>query len=402
MIDYPLRIAFIDNILEPDKPGRSGMSDTIWDMAGALVAQGHEPHIIGSYQTTAFPDQRVQVHHFPTPPIGYRNIVGQTWMLKRAAAVSRHIQPDIIHARDYYATAVFTKLGVRTPLVLTVPGNIFKRIREGHGYEWYFTQVLKWAARVSVRHCARVIATSREMKQWWEWTGSIPERTPWIPLGVNVQRFQRVEHARERLSLSHNGPLLLYVGRFSREKGLLDFVAALGIIQELLIAQNARVILIGRGPQEDEIRKVIAAEGLESIVQLLPWAHQDELSTWYSAADVLVMPSWNEPFGKVMIEAMACGTPVVSAITEGAQDHIQEGSNGFLFPPHDVAQLANLVRRCVTHRQELSRMGQQAHAYVQEHLSWTHIAQRIVDEVYAPILFQTSTQRFAVKSMYKQ
>ena len=164
MTDKQLNIAFVDYVLEPDKPGRSGLSDIVWDMASELVNQGHEAHVVGSYHTTTYPDARVTVHNFPTPPIGYRNIAGQLWIIKRAADIVRHLQPDVVHAPEYLSTAVLSALGVRTPLVMTVPGNIYHRIKYGHSFEWWYVQVLKLAARRSARHCANIIAISQEMK----------------------------------------------------------------------------------------------------------------------------------------------------------------------------------------------------------------------------------------------
>ena len=119
-----LRVCFIDYVLEPDKPGRSGLSDIVWDMASELANQGHEVHIVASYHSEVFPDPRINVHSFPTPVMGYRNVVGNALLLMRAARVTKALRPDIVHAPEYVSIAVFHALGVMAPLVFTVPGNI--------------------------------------------------------------------------------------------------------------------------------------------------------------------------------------------------------------------------------------------------------------------------------------
>lgn len=91
-MSHKLRVAFIDYVLEPDKPGRSGLSDFVWDMASELVRQGHEVYIIASYHSDKYPDPNVKVHNFPTPPIGYRNIIGQLLIIKHAADIVRQLQ----------------------------------------------------------------------------------------------------------------------------------------------------------------------------------------------------------------------------------------------------------------------------------------------------------------------
>jgi glycosyltransferase involved in cell wall biosynthesis len=390
-----LKVAFVDYVVDPRQPGRSGLSDVVWDMAGELARQGHEAHVVASYHTTDYPDPRVVVHNFPTPPIGYRNIVGQVWILNRAAACLRRIQPDIVHAPEYLSTALFARLGLPAPLVLTVPGNIFQRERAGHGYDWHFVQVLKWAARTSARRCSSVIAISQEMKSWWEWTGSPPERTPWIPYGVSPERFQYQAGARARLGLPCDRPLLLYVGRFSKEKGLLDLLDALHRARGLAGAAAPQVLLVGSGPQEAEIREHVAALGLEPIVKVRGWVAQGDLKWWYSAADALLMPSWNEPLGRVMLEAMSCGTPVIASATEGPNDHIRDAQTGFLFPPRDVARLAEILGQIAEQPALLRQMRAPTLAYAQANLIWPKIVERIVDEVYLPIVGARACQNGA-------
>lgn len=381
-----LRIAFVDYVVDPKHPGLTGLSDVVWDMASELINQGHEVHVVASYHTNYYPDPRVIMHNFPTPPIGYRNIVGQLMILKRAATYLKQIDPDIIHTPEYVSTAVFATLGIKAPLVLTVPGNIFHRIRQGHGYDWHFVQVLKWAARISARQCASVIAISQEMKYWWERTGSAPERTPWIPYGVNPTRFSPQVGARAHLKISDDQLLLLYVGRFSREKGLLDLLDAIHQIQDRVSNDALQIVLVGDGPQEAEMRQRIQDLQLESIVQIRGWVLQDELKWWYSAADALIMPSWNEPLGRVMLEAMLCGTPVIASATEGPNDHIRHSATGFLFPPHDIGRLAGILEHVVNQDDVLKNMRAATFEYAKQSLVWPKIVERIVKEVYTPII----------------
>jgi glycosyltransferase involved in cell wall biosynthesis len=384
--EKPLRVAFVDYVLEPEKPGRSGLSDIVWDMAGELANQGHEAHVIASYHTTTYPDPRVVVHNFPTPPIGYRNILGQLWILRRAARIASELRPDIIHAPEYVSTAVFVALGVPAPLVLTVPGNVFHRIQHGHSYEWHYLEILKWAARVSARRCARVISVSQEMKRWWERTGSSPERTPWIPYGVNQHRFRQVPDARERLGIAHNCVLLLYVGRFAKEKGLFDLLESCSSIRDLLKPGEVQIVLVGKGPQADEMQRRIDAENLNQVVQIRPWIAQDELSTWYSAADALLLPSHSEAFSRTILEAMICGTLVIGSRITGTEDHIRDGVNGLLFPPGDTQALADILADVVRCPDRLRDMRMASLAYAQEHLTLDHIMRRIIREVYMPIV----------------
>jgi glycosyltransferase involved in cell wall biosynthesis len=382
----PLKIAIIDYVLEPDKPGRNGLSDLVWDMASELVNQGHEPHIIASYHSDCYPDERVTVHNFQTPPIGYRNVLGHFWILKRATDIIRKLNPDLIHSPEYISTAVLAILRIKTPIVLTVPGSIYQKIHDDHGYEWYYAQILKLAARISARRCDRIIATSVDMKQWWEWTGSKPEKTPYIPLGVNTKRFYYHKDARETLGIDKDTILLLYAGRFSKEKGLLDLVEALIKCKSYFSQRDIRVVLIGKGPQLKEIEQRINKNNVNSILHIKKWVDKEEMPIWYSAADAFLLPSYSESISRTIPEAMMCGTPVIGTKITGSVDHIRDGENGFLFEKHNPESLGMIFQRIINNEINLNSMRQTTLTYAQENFPYSHIISRIVNEVYFPII----------------
>lgn len=381
-----MKIAFIDYVLEPDKPGRSGLSDIVWDMASELVNQGYESHIIASYHTDEFPDPRISVHNFPTPPIGYRNLIGQLWILHRASCVCKLLKPDLIHAPEYVSTAVLAALNVKIPSVLTVPGNIFHRVQYGHNYEWYYVQFLKWAAITSTRKCVKVIAVSQQMKIWWQKTGSRPENTLYIPLGINAERFHPFPDAKRKLGFRDDQQVYVYAGRFSYEKGISDLILAIALIKKIIEEADAVFYLIGGGPLIREINQQIQKYGLSERVLHKQWIKQEDLSVWYSAADALLLPSYSEGFSRIIPEAMSCGTPVIGTKITGTEDHIRNGINGFLFPPHDVSGLTRILESCVLNPHVIRGMRSSTQDYAQKNFRWSEIVARIVDEVYRPIL----------------
>ncbi len=385
MGDRKLRVALVDYVLEPDKPGVTGLSDIVWDMASELINQGHDVHIVASYHTDRIPDERVTLHNFKTPPIGYRNIVGQLWILKRAANVVRRISPDVVHAPEYVSTAVMANLGVKSPIVLTVPGNIFHKlsIPGGSGYEWYFAQILKWAARTSARKSSAVIAISTEMKMWWERTGSPPARTPMIPLGVNVDKIHRVENSRQTLGLDSR-QCFLYVGRFSIEKGVMDLIEAIGLLPTQA-KSNLQFIFIGKGPLQSQMELAIAKYRLQSTVRIIPWISKQELLKWYSGVDYLILPSRSEGLSRVLLEAMVCGLPVVGSRVSGTSDHVVNNVTGYLFAPGNAQELTAILTM-ISHDRSLGhRMRNSTMHYAAQELTWPHLVSRIVDTVYIPL-----------------
>lgn len=382
-----MRICFVDYILVPTKPGRSGLSDIVWDMASVLVDEGHEVHIVASYHTDRYPDSRVCVHNFPTPPIGYRNVVGQFWILSRVSVIIKRIRPDIVHAPEYVSTAVLATLGITSPLVLTVPGNIFKRIAtKTNTYDWSLTPILMWAAKVSARRCACIIATSADMKYWWERTGCAPNKICLIPYGVNTSRFGVVYNPRAQLGIAEDQLLLLFVGRLSPEKGLPDLLSALAQIRPSEDLSNVHLEILGDGPQRAELEWLTIKLGLENIMKFRRWVDPKDLPLWYSAADALLLLSHAEGFARTIPEAMICGTPVIGSKISGTEDHIKDGINGFLYPVADIQGLASIIRNVIQNPNTLRAMRQETLNYAQQHLTWQRNVERIVKEVYLPLL----------------
>ncbi len=383
-----MRIAFVDYILDPRMPGRSGLSDVVWDMASKLADMGHESHIVASYHSSKVPDQRVRLHQFQTPPMGYRNVFGNLWLLGRTASILRNLQLDVIHCPEYLSTGVMSALGINVPIVLTVPGNIYQRlgVSRGSSYEWHYAQVLKWAARRSARRCARVIAISADMKFWWEKTGTPEVRIALIPLGVNPSIFFPVQSARSKLGIGRERVVLSYVGRFAVEKGLVDLLTAVKRVSDEAPTSNLIVYLIGGGPMEGELRDTIVKLNLGERVVMIPWVQKEELRVWYSASDAVVLPSYSEGLSRTIPEAMMCGTPIIGSRISGTEDHVTDGETGYLFEAGNVKQLSRVLSCMSGDTRPLNSMRTTVRRYAQRRLAWDSVMERIVNEIYVPVI----------------
>jgi glycosyltransferase involved in cell wall biosynthesis len=236
-----MKICFIDNVVEPEMPGRSGMSDTIWGMTRVLTNQQHSVDIISTYDKGPLSSPLITVHRCRTSSLSYRNIIGQMLFLLEVRQIVKKLSPDIIHLRDYFASAMLLSQWVSRPIVLTTPGNIFSRIREGHNYDWTVIKALRWGAKVSAKHCDAVIATSKGMREAWLNTGVPPNKLVTVPLGIDIDRFFYVPNARVQLGIPEHIPFLLYVGRYSPEKGLQELLDAIDLLTDLLREKRAKL-----------------------------------------------------------------------------------------------------------------------------------------------------------------
>ena len=371
-----MKIAFVDYVCDPEKPGRTGLSDLVWDMASHLAQLGEETHVVAPYASEAVvPAPAVHVHRFRLPPIGYRNIVGHILIILRAYQTLKQIGPvDIIHAPEYVSSAVIASLS-RTPLVFTEPGNIYERLQNGNPYDWLTTQVYKLAARITARNCAHCIATSDLMKGWWQWTGVTPDRITLIPLGIDPHLFQPVPGAKEALGVPTDRPSLVYAARLSPENGLDVTLRALPLLKKDY--PQVHLHILGDGPKQRSFRQLAEDLGLGGNITWHGWVDLRQLPLYYSAADIFIFSGFSGGTPRVMLQAMACGAPVVASAIGGIVDHIQPRETGLLFAAGHAEVLAAQVKALLCDPSLAHRLGEAGQAYVHSELAWDVLTRRI-------------------------
>ncbi len=148
------------------------------------------------------------------------------------------------------------------------------------------------------------------------------------------------------------------MGRFSPEKNLPALIRAFAEIDQDRAEPDLVLALAGYGPQEQELRQLVAAEGLTGTVQFLGAAKQHELPRLYRNADAFVLPSLREPWGIVAAEAMACGLPVLVSRQCGCARDLVFPKTGWTFDPGDQAGFVAALRRIAdSPRETLDAMG---------------------------------------------
>lgn len=143
---------------------------------------------------------------------------------------------------------------------------------------------------------------------------------------------------------------LLYVGRLSPEKGVETAIHALDHFRALNAWRPARLVIVGGGDTGYEalLRQLVIEKGLAPMVEFMGALPKERMPQVYSQADVLLFPStWPEPFGRVIVEAMASGVVVVATATGGAAEIVADEENALVFPPQNAALLASQLVRLV-------------------------------------------------------
>lgn len=299
--------------------------------------------------------------------------------------------PDFVKAFKTY----HTKLGY--PLVHThywLSGWVGYQLRQELHFQWLHTYHSLGAVKYQVA-CEQanrdetrlqvetaileqadcVIATSPQEEAYLQSLASGAGNTRLIPCGTDLSLFYPQPEARQQLQIGHQEPLILYVGRFDRRKGLETLVAAMA-----QLSRGQLLIVGGSDPQRSDgaerrrIEGLVQEYGLEDRITFVGQVAHEALGTYYSAADVCVVPSYYEPFGLVAIEAMACGTPVVASAVGGLQFTVVPEETGLLVPPADASALAAAIGRLIDNPQWAQILGANGRKRVAAQFNWQAIA----------------------------
>jgi glycogen synthase len=323
---------------------------------------------------------------------------------RNVAMAATNVDADLVHVHTWYSHlgGVTIKQAYGIPLVLTThslePLRPWKREQLGGGYD-----ASAWVERTAIELADAVIAVSQGTRDDVIRLFDVdPDRVHVIHNGIDLSLYRPVSEtdALERFGVNPARPYVLFVGRITRQKGIVHLVRALPELDP-----EVQVVLCAGAPDTPEI----AAEMVQAVAQAraarpgIVWIEEmvsrDVAVQLYSHATVFCCPSVYEPFGIINLEAMACGTPVVATATGGIPEVVVDGETGLLVPleqaggasfdpvdppkfSHDLAAGLNRLLGDDALRQRMAEAGRRR---VQEQFSWGAIAQRTV-ELYQSLL----------------
>lgn len=242
---------------------------------------------------------------------------------------------DVIDAHYYYPDGVAAALLARwfgKPLAVTARGsdiNLIGRHRLPRGW-------MRWASGVA----AASIGVSQALVERMRELGLASRHQLTLRNGVDTERFHvDADRAALRARLGVQGqPLMVSVGNLVPLKGHDLVIEALGLLREQGL--DARLCIIGAGPQRPALEALCARLGLDDQVRFLGALPQQELAAWYAAADMLLLASEREGWPNVLLECMACGTPVVATAVGGIPEIVQVPLTGRVVEERSASSLA--------------------------------------------------------------
>lgn len=197
---------------------------------------------------------------------------------------------------------------------------------------------------------------------------------PWIDkIAVASEHYVDGDPFVTTVPLVTRAQMVGYIGRFNEEKGILRLIEAIHLV--LLEDPSVRFILIGDGLLRQEVEAAIDAPSLERAVELLPWVDRDQLPSFLNRMRLLVIPSFTEGLPNVMLESMACGTPVLAAPVGSIPDVIEDGVNGYLLADTAPETIAVGILGALRSG-DLENVSATAQRYVAEEYSFDRAGER--------------------------
>jgi glycosyltransferase involved in cell wall biosynthesis len=310
-------------------------------------------------------------------PCAHRAFTGRV-----AAALSR--RPfDLVHSHGWLAGAAALEAADGTlPLVHSYHGLGTVERRHRHSGEPASPPERLEIERILARRATLVLASCVDEQRELLALGTPRHRVEIVPEGIDGTRFRPGAG-------SHRGqrPRILALGRPQPRRGIDIAITAMRHLPdaELLVVGGSVAEHRAAGLDLPRLHDLARRHLVEDRVSLRPGVAHDEVPALLRSVDVLVATPWYEGFGRVVVEAMACGVPVVAASVGGMLDTVQHGRTGLLVPARDPRATAGALRSLLADPVLRHRMGTSASAWAHERYAWPRVAEEVARHYLAAV-----------------
>jgi glycosyltransferase involved in cell wall biosynthesis len=294
------------------------------------------------------------------------NISAKYW-LKR-----HETQFDIIHLQGR-SGFLYPNSQHKTPIVSTFHGLV--AVENNRAMRPRTVEVIvherwaTWFERKQIQYSDAHIAVSNEMlEEMQDFTRLSLPKTTIISNGVDLEKSQL---SNKNIKTDEN--LLVFVGRIDRIKGIYNLVQAMKKVKP-----SIRLVMIGDGFERKAFEKHIFTEGVSDRITLTGALQNTAVFEWINKSYALILPSFHETQGIVLLEANACGKPVLASNVGGVKEVVQHNENGLLFNPHDIDSIADAINTLFEMPDKAQLMGEKGKEWVEKYYTWDKITAQTV------------------------
>ncbi|HYA77955.1 MAG TPA: glycosyltransferase family 4 protein [Verrucomicrobiae bacterium] len=285
---------------------------------------------------------------------------------------------DIIYSADSWYPYTYQAVKSGIPTIVMEWENIPHNVEE-----LPYRKIKKY----NNEHATHFVAITEKAKEALVTEGVAPYRISVVPAGIDCERFKPTERdtqVAEKIGVSKDSIRILFVGRLAPEKGIFDLLNAFSMLRRNV--QNVELLIVGSGSSvmQLQISRFIANLKIADKVKLLGSLEYPNMPPIHNLADVFCLPSvptktWAEQFGYAMVEAMACGKPVVSTSTGSIPEVVKDRATGIFVKPNDPNGLESALEELIINKQERDTFGRNGREWVLEKFEANKIAGQLAN-----------------------
>jgi starch synthase len=358
-----------------------------------LPKYGFQPVGITTYDNTVNPSEihfPVRVgHNFKTLTKGkfwpLLSVAGKvtkynfgSWNLRVFDLKKLTADLDIIYSADMWYPYTYQAVKTGIPTIVMEWENIPRNVEA-----LPYSKIKKY----NREHATHFVAITEKTKEALVIEGVNPNRISVVPAGLDCERFkpaEKNEQVAKKLGISKDSIRILFVGRLVPEKGIFDLLKAFSIL--LRNVQNVELLVVGSGSSSMQIQisRLVANLKIGGKVKFLGSIEYSNMPQIHNMADVFCLPSiptktWAEQFGYSMVEAMACGKPVVSTSSGSIPEVVRDRATGILVKPSDPHGLESALEELILNKQERDAFGRNGREWVLQKFEANKIASQLAN-----------------------
>ena len=349
-----MKIAILVNLFPPK--WLAGTEIATYYIAEHLAQHGHEVHVITSLDE-GLPEVSYEkgfhIHRLPRIEIRF---IGGLMFWADIVRELRKIKPDIVHAQSLTSGMP----ALLSNKLLKIPYAIYGRGSDVYLPGWF----TKLTAKGILRNASAVIALTEHMKDAMQALYSRDVIV--VPNGINLN-----ENAEREAEGGDPGKKILFVGRLHPVKGTQYFLGAMKIVHQEL--PEAKLVLVGDGEEREHLETLTDNLGIRECVEFAGRVPHERVQDYMNQAEVFVLPSLSEGFPVTILEAMACGLPVVATRVGGLPDVIEDGVNGYLVKAKEPSEIAEALLKLLLDEQLWETISKTNKQKINEY-SWERVA----------------------------
>lgn len=292
-------------------------------------------------------------------------------LLSDLGRVIRDVNPDVIHAGPVQSSAFLVALNGFQPLVTMSWGSDI--LKDANRSVW-----MKWATRFTLRRTTVFLGDCQAVQDRAVSMGFPKDRIIQFPWGVDLNHFSPGSSPiRSQLGWTADNFVVLSMRSWEPIYGVDVLIRGFALAAKTF--PQLRLLLLGQGSQEVQLRQIIAESRIEDKVHFAGTVSPKELPDYFRAADLYTSASYSDGSSISLLEALACGLPVLLSDIPANCEWVMPGEQGWFFPAGNEQAIARGIRSAVDQQMWLPKMGQAARKIAEKRADWRQNFQRLLD-----------------------